>query len=316
MKLVGAFLRLVRWPNLVFIVLTQCLFYYCIILPSFLQQGYEGAWFLNWPLFCWLSASSVFIAAAGYIINDYFDLNIDQVNKPDSIVIQKIIKRRWAIFWHLTLSFLGVVITFYVSWKLKSWLIGPLNLLCVFLLWFYSTTFKKKFLLGNLIISLLTAWVVFVLYIGELHVFTLTREPSYYAAITRIFKLAVLYGGFAFIISLVREVVKDMEDIQGDEKYGCRTLPIVWGVQAAKVFAAVWLIVLILAVAVTAVYGILLGWLVASMFGIMVIALPSAVILRNLYKAVTTQQFHSISNLIKLVMLTGILSMIFFKWHI
>ena len=316
MKLVGAFLRLVRWPNLVFIVLTQFLFYYCIILPSFLQQGYEGAWFLNWPLFWWLSASSVLIAAAGYIINDYFDLNIDQVNKPDSIVIQKIIKRRWAIFWHLTLSFLGVVITFYVSWKLKSWLIGPLNLLCVFLLWFYSTSFKKKLLLGNLIISLLTAWVVFVLYISELHLLTLTREPSYYAAITRIFKLAVLYGGFAFIISLVREVIKDMEDIQGDEKYGCRTLPIVWGVQAAKVFAAVWLIVLILAVAVTAVYGILLGWFVASMYAIMVIALPSAVILRNLYKAVTTQQFHSISNLIKLVMLTGILSMIFFKWHI
>jgi 4-hydroxybenzoate polyprenyltransferase len=315
MKLAGAFLRLIRWPNLVFIVLTQCLFYYCIILPSFLQQGYEGAWFLTWPLFWWLSASSVLIAAAGYIINDYFDLNIDQVNKPDSIVIQKIIKRRWAIFWHLSLSFVGLVIAFYVSWKLKSWLIAPLNLLCVFLLWFYSTTFKKKFLLGNLIISLLTAWVVFVLYMSELHVFTLTRQPAYYTAITRIFKLAVLYGGFAFIISLVREVVKDMEDIQGDEKYDCRTLPILWGIPVAKVFAAVWLIVLILALAVTAVYGIQLGWFAASMYAIMLITLPSVIILRNLYKAGTAQQFHGISNLIKLVMLTGILSMIFFKWH-
>lgn len=316
MKLAGAFLRLVRWPNLVFIVLTQCLFYYCIMLPAFTMQGYESTWFLTWNVFGWLTASSVLIAAAGYIINDYFDLNIDQVNKPDSIVIQKIIKRRWAIFWHLTLSFAGVVIAFYVSWKLKSWLVGPLNLLCVLLLWFYSTTFKKKFLLGNIIISLLTAWVVFVLYIGELHIITLTREHAYYLAIARIFKLAILYGGFAFIISLVREVIKDMEDIQGDEKYGCRTMPIIWGIPAAKVFTAVWLVVLIVATVIAAVYGILLGWLVASMYAIMLVAFPFVIVVRNLYNAATPRQFHQISNLIKLVMLTGILSMVFFKWHI
>src|SRR6266487_3806605 len=98
MKLVNAFLRLIRWPNLVFIVLTQFLFYYCIILPDYQAQGIDHAWFLSWKAFRWLVASSVLVAAAGYIINDYFDLNIDQVNKPDAIIIQKIIKRRWAIF--------------------------------------------------------------------------------------------------------------------------------------------------------------------------------------------------------------------------
>jgi 4-hydroxybenzoate polyprenyltransferase len=313
MKLTGAFLRLVRWPNLVFIVLTQFLFYYTIILPSFDRVGITGS--LSWKLFCWLSVSSAFIAAAGYIINDYFDLNIDQVNKPASIVIQKIIKRRWAIFWHLSLSFAGVVIAFYISWRIRSWVPGPANLVCVLLLWFYSTSFKKKFLFGNIVISLLTAWVVFVLYMAELNITMMAQQPVYHAVMAKIFKLAVLYGGFAFIISLVREVVKDMEDIQGDEKYGCRTMPVVWGIPASKVFAGVWLVVLILAVIVLQVYADLLGWIWESLFALLLVVLPLVNILWTLYSANTSKQFHKISNLIKLVMLTGILSMVFFKWH-
>ncbi|MES1226839.1 MAG: geranylgeranylglycerol-phosphate geranylgeranyltransferase, partial [Bacteroidota bacterium] len=259
MKLTRAFLRLIRWPNLVFIVLTQFLFYSCIILTTYHARAIPGAWFLSWPLFWWLAAASVLIAAAGYIINDYFDLNIDQVNKPDNIIIQKFIKRRWAIFWHMGLSLAGIVITLIISWKIGNWVIGPVNLFTIFLLVFYSTTFKKKFLIGNIIISLLTAWVVFVLYICELDLITFTSTVSYHEAMTKIFKLAVLYGGFAFVISLVREVVKDMEDIEGDEKYGCRTMPIVWGIPASKVFAGVWLIVLILAVAILLVYAVLIG---------------------------------------------------------
>ena len=97
MKLTGAFFRLIRWPNLVFIVLTQFLFYNCIILPAYNVNSINSAWFLTVPLFWWLTLSSVLIAAAGYIINDYFDINIDQVNKPDKMVVEKIISRRWAI---------------------------------------------------------------------------------------------------------------------------------------------------------------------------------------------------------------------------
>src|SRR5689334_11774190 len=103
MNLVKAFFRLVRWPNLVFIVLTQALFYFCIYLPLFHAHAVKKL--------VLLVLASVSIAAAGYIINDYFDLNIDRVNKPEKIVIDKEIKRRWAIFWHLALSFFGVVFT-------------------------------------------------------------------------------------------------------------------------------------------------------------------------------------------------------------
>jgi 4-hydroxybenzoate polyprenyltransferase len=315
MKLISAFFRLIRWPNLVFIVVTQFLFYYCILLPT--MAAYTGgSLFLSWKLFWLLASSSVLIAAAGYIINDYFDLNIDQVNKPDAIVVQKIIRRRWAIVWHLSLSLIGVLLAIYVSWKVRSWIIAPANLLCVLVLWFYSTTFKKKFLIGNVFISLLTAWVVFALYISELDITSFRIDTGYQAAMKKVFKLAVLYGGFAFIISLVREVVKDMEDIQGDEKYGCRTMPIVWGIPASKVFTAVWLLVLVLAMLVVVVYGALLGWFIALGYGLVFIVLPLLLILRNLYRATTATQYHKVSNHIKLVMLTGILSMIFFKYHL
>src|SRR5450432_4880739 len=138
---VPAFFRLVRWPNLLFISLTQSLFYFCIVIPSFYLGHPQHENILKPNDFILLSLSSVLIAAAGYIINDYFDLNIDQVNKPGNIIIQKFIKRRWAIFWHLSLSFAGVLITFIISWKIGKWIIGVVNLATVFLLLFYSTTF-------------------------------------------------------------------------------------------------------------------------------------------------------------------------------
>ncbi|MDX1938150.1 MAG: geranylgeranylglycerol-phosphate geranylgeranyltransferase [Flavihumibacter sp.] len=315
MKLFAAFLRLVRWPNLVFIVLTQLLFYYCIVTPA-LQPGASNT--LTPFLLGLLIASSVLIAAAGYIINDYFDLNIDQVNKPEAIVINKIIRRRWAIIWHLSLSAIGVVLAFYVGYKISNLLLGVLNLICVLLLWVYSTSLKKRLLMGNIVISLLTAWVVLVIYFCEFNAVKWLDAASagYQHYLQRLFRLAVIYSGFAFIISLIREVVKDIEDMQGDAKYGCRTMPIVWGVPASKMFVAVWLVVLILAIIIIHVYGLMQFWWVAPVYGLVAIVGPLVYMLLQFYKASTPAHYHRISQLIKLVMFTGILSMIFFKWHI
>ena len=139
-----AFFRLIRWPNLLFIALTQSLFYFCILLPSF-HPGKSGDMNILQPVeFILLSLSSVLIAAAGYIINDYFDLNIDRINKPDKIVVEKIIKRRWAIIWHWILSGMGILIGFYLSWKLRNIFLGPTNLLCVLLALVLQHHLQKK----------------------------------------------------------------------------------------------------------------------------------------------------------------------------
>lgn len=315
MKLITAFFRLIRSLNLLFIALTQFLFYYCVVIPSFRLTG--SAPLLDPRNFWLLVVASVFIAAAGYIINDYFDINIDRINKPGKLVVERIIKRRWAIVWHLALSTVGIVISFYIGWKIHhDLMLGISNTITVILLWVYSTTFKKKLLTGNLIISFLTAWVVLILYAVEMErsFYTLV-DPAVLQAVSRIFKLAVLYGGFAFIISLARECIKDIEDMPGDQKYGCRTMPVVWGIRATKIFIANWLVVLMAAILILQFYVIPFGWWYSIAYAVVFILAPSFLILRKVLKAQTTADFHSISNWIKLVMMTGILSLVFFFYY-
>ena len=308
LQLLGAFFRLVRWPNLVFILLTQLLFYYCIQLP--LHHLGDGGFYLpvlTPRLFFLLAASSILIAAAGYIINDYFDLNIDRVNKPKRLVVDRIIKRRSTILWHWVLSGLGLLLSFYVSWRLRNPLVALGNLSCVILLYFYSTTFKRKLLIGNVIISLLTAWVILVLYVGE---FTLDGDAQWKHMLSSLFKFAIVYSSFAFILSLIREVVKDIEDLDGDIKYGCRTMPIVWGVNVAKVFAGTLIVVLLGALVILQFYVLQKSWFPLSVYGMVLIDLPLLYILRKLYSAQSKEEYHRLSNIIKLVMLAGILSII------
>ena len=107
MRLIAAFLKMIRLPNLFFIALTQVLFQYCIY-----HSLYKDSLPANDTMhFILLVFASLFIAAAGYIINDYFDINIDEVNKPDRMVVDKVINRRWAIAWHFILSTTGLLLT-------------------------------------------------------------------------------------------------------------------------------------------------------------------------------------------------------------
>jgi 4-hydroxybenzoate polyprenyltransferase len=264
-----------------------------------------------------LMLASVLIDAAGYIINDYFDINIDRVNKPGKMVVEKLIKRRWAIMLHILLSLAGIAISGYVSYK-TSKVIVLANIGCVLLLWFYSTTFKKKLLTGNIIISMLTAWVIIVLYLAVNTVYLNTpSQPAVIAmAMKRIFKFGVLYAGFAFIISLIREVVKDIEDMEGDEKYNCKTMPIAWGVPAAKVFVGVWIVVLLGAIGVVVVYMLLSGWWITALYCLLLLVIPLLTILKQFYKARNTTEYHAVSSKIKWIMFMGIMSMLLLKFYI
>ncbi|HLF46343.1 MAG TPA: geranylgeranylglycerol-phosphate geranylgeranyltransferase, partial [Chitinophagaceae bacterium] len=283
MKLVLAFLKLIRVPNLFFIGLTQVLFHFCIILPIF-KKGAAEPVFNNFYLLL-LILSSILIAAAGYIINDYFDINIDQVNKPQKNVVDKIISRRWAMLWHSLFSFFAVATGFYIGWKLNVFWLGLLFFFCSVLLFFYSTTFKKKLLSGNLIISILTAWSVSVLGLATFYI--VLKNPDAYTTMenSKILRFTILYGAFAFIISLILEAIKDMEDLPGDAKYGCRTMPIVWGINATKIYTAVWLCVLICALLIIQVYLLQYKWWWPVLYSIVFITSICLLILRNLFKA-------------------------------
>jgi 4-hydroxybenzoate polyprenyltransferase len=320
MKLLAAFFQLIRWPNLFFIALTQWLFYYCVVYA--LYNGAPGSSVLNHQnsfLFYLLMAASVFIAAGGYIINDYFDRQIDEINKPQKVVVDRIVKRRWAIVWHLLFSFLGILLSAYVSYKTRRWVILPANIVCVALLWMYSTRFKRKLLTGNILIAALTAWVVIVVYFfagATLINYTGWKPENYPFNIKQLYKFTILYAGFAFIVSLIREAVKDIEDMNGDALHHCNTMPIAWGVPAAKVFTGVWIVVCVAALLIVQLYAWQSGWWISALYCILFIVLPLALVLRNLQKAVFASDYHQISNQMKLIMLAGILSMVFFKFFV
>ncbi|MEO8413489.1 MAG: geranylgeranylglycerol-phosphate geranylgeranyltransferase [Ginsengibacter sp.] len=305
----SAFFKLVRWPNLAFIALTQMLFRFFILRFVYTNgAAHIENIKVSLPLFYCLVFASVCIAAAGYIINDYFDVNIDIVNKPSKIIVGRYIKRRWAIVLHIVLSFLGFAMSCYVGYKLRNMYVPVCNLLAIVALWFYSTTFKKKLLIGNILISLLTAWVILVLTVSEYR-FSIAYEDIYWK---RLIKLSFIYAGFAFIISLIREVIKDLEDMPGDAKFGCTTMPIVWGVQVSKVFVAVWVVVVIGVAAGIQIYVVHLGWWFSALYSLLAIIIPLMWVLRQLYFAHASKDFHRLSTVIKIIMLAGILSMIFF----
>jgi len=313
MRLIAAFLKLIRLPNLIFIVVTQFLFYYCILLP--LLKPLNAGIPIDKLSFVLLSLASVLIAAAGYIINDYFDVNIDQVNKPQKNVIDIIVSRRWAMLWHFVLSGIGVLLSLYISWRTGLWYIVLANLACVFLLFGYSVSLKRKLLSGNILISFLTAWVVLILCLSEIRLFS-KIAPEIAQAEQKIIRLGFLYAGFAFILSLIREAIKDMEDREGDEKYGSRTMPIVWGIQSTKIYVAVWMIVLLAILLTVQVYVLQFHWWVPVVYSIGFIILPLLYVFYKLFKANTPQHFHGLSNWSKGIMLTGILSMIFFYFYL
>jgi 4-hydroxybenzoate polyprenyltransferase len=261
-----------------------------------------------------LVIASVLIAAAGYIINDYFDLNIDQINKPGKVVVNTIISRRWVILLHMLLSLFGLILTVYALPSFKYWLLIFANGASIVLLLLYSAALKKKLLIGNVLISLLTAWVIGIIFLSKKDTGLVDphAEGIFHA---RFFRLTVLYAGFAFIISLIREVVKDIEDIKGDRKFGCKTMPIIWGLNASKVFVAVWLIVLIATLTLLQFYVLEFNWWISIWYCALFIILPLLWVFKKLFTARSADQFHQLSSVIKLIMLTGILSMFFFRLY-
>ncbi|MCA4898797.1 MAG: geranylgeranylglycerol-phosphate geranylgeranyltransferase [Bacteroidota bacterium] len=278
MQLLVSLFRLTRFWNLTIIAFAQFFTAACLF-----QRG-AGVFIDVW-LFI-LSASTILIAAAGYIINDYYDVKIDLINKPERVVIGKSITRRYAIFFHTALSFLGVALGLLINWK-----VGTINFVCAFFLWLYSNNLKRQPLIGNMVVSFLTGLSVFIL------VFLYEQ----------LFPLVVAYSLFAFFMTLIREVVKDMEDVKGDNSFGCKTLPIVWGIRKTKLFLY----------AVTAVFSATVVWMDFFQLGIPLVYfvpllfLPMAVLMVRLVRADTKSQFYQLSQLCKVIMLLGIVSMIF-----
>lgn len=276
----AAFFRLIRVRNLLLVILTQ-------YLTRVLLIGPRAEWqqILTDPRMFVLSVSTVFIAAAGYIINDYFDVKIDIINKPQRVIIGRYLKRRVAMGSHQFLNVAGVFLGLLVS----KW-VFLMNISCVTLLWFYSERFKRAPFVGNVVVSLLTALSLVVVSI----VYPQNRH------------LVMIYALFSFFMSLVREIIKDMEDVRGDETHGCRTLPIVWGVRRTKLF-----VYFLVSGFITTLYlmahslnNVALGWLFTLLL------IPLGWLVYRLVFSDTRREFAQLSSLCKTIMLLGLATML------
>ncbi len=278
MQLILDLFRLTRFWNLAIIAFAQYFTAYFLFHQGLLV-------FTDFWLFL-IVASTVMIAAAGYIINDYYDIKIDLINKPDRVVIGKTITRRYAIFFHTVISVTGVGIGLLINWK-----VGAVNFVSVFLLWLYSNNLKRLPLIGNLVVALLTGLSIFLLsFLYEQYL-----------------PLVMTYSLFAFFMTLIREIVKDMEDMKGDTTFGCRTLPIVWGIRKTKSFLYGTILVFSFLVLWLDYQQLKLSWI----YFIPLLFVPMSILFYRLLKADTKKEFFQLSQLCKIIMLLGICSMIF-----
>jgi 4-hydroxybenzoate polyprenyltransferase len=242
------FLKLIRWQNLLIVILTMNLIRYAVIAPLIgktvviLAQGggEEIPLTLQFPWydFILLVLATVFITAGGYVINDYFDIKTDLINKGKVIVGTKI-PRRKAMMWHNIFNIAGVAVGFYISWKAGYMMMGALFLIVSGLLYFYSASYKRQFLIGNLIVAILTAMVPLLVVFYEwpalyrYYVVNAVKMPE----LNFIFYWVGGFALFAFLTNLTREIIKDIEDFEGDVTYGRNTLPIVIGVVTSKIIS-------------------------------------------------------------------------------
>ena len=312
MKKIGAFFKLVRWPNLLMTALMMCLVYHCVM-------GVAST--IGFAL---LTISVVFIFAGGYAINDIFDKEIDAVNKPDKLIVGKIFTEKQCNIFYWTLTLIGMVCALLSSVihcgdRFLTIFLCLLLLICVF--YSYSSRYKKKLVIGNVIVSLSIAFVVFLPWLFQVlsmcgdEMMLIENEVWMHESL----RMVLIYTSFAFLLTLIREIVKDMEDVEGDGLSHCRTIPIVWGIKTAQIIVLVLgvLAFVMIMYAKEDLHG--LGYKTASyMLNASGVFMFMMVLGGNLFGLMdanfrTSRQFHIQSIAMKISMLIGVLSMIFIK---
>lgn len=307
------FLKLIRIKNLVFIVFIQIIMRQVVLMPILQKYGFEISVIdLNFVL---MALATVLMAAGGYVLNDYFDVKIDAINHPDRLIITKSVSKQKAMLYYQLLTGVGVLLGLLLAFRVNSFTLAFVFIVVPGLLWFYSSSYKRQFLIGNIIVALLAALSVLIVAIVELSVLEqrfgklLFETPIPGQFYTWIGGFSV----FSFLLTLLREIIKDIEDEKGDREMECRTIVLKWGLPRTKL-----LLYLLICIIVVALYAV--EFLMTEFEGSLTIkyityglALPLAVLAFLIYKAQNTTDFNQASTFVKLIMLSGVLySFIFY----
>lgn len=296
------------------VILTQVMIRYAIMEPiagmlniQIAATGVVESMTLQLPLvdFIILIFATVSITAGGYVINDYFDIRTDLINRGEVIVGTKITRRK-AMMWHNLLNIAGVLAGFYISYRIGYFWIGLIFMVVSGLLYFYSATYKRQFLVGNIIVALLTAMVPLMVLAFEIPVLY-GHYSQIASSMPSLSILAYWVGGFAlfaFLTTLAREVIKDMEDFDGDKAYGTNSLPVVAGILVSKI--------VVISIQLVTLALLILTWRLFLHDNLTLIYMSVTVIVPLLLSLITNirgethSHFHRASLYMKFAMLGGI----------
>ncbi|MFA5782416.1 MAG: geranylgeranylglycerol-phosphate geranylgeranyltransferase [Bacteroidales bacterium] len=295
-------LKLIRYPNLIIIGLAQYLFRYCILFPIMKSEHAEPAMSdLNFAL---LVLSTILIAAAGYAINDYFDIRSDRINRPDKIIVGRLLSRRIAMLFHTIFSIIAILLGIYISYKVGSFKLGAINIVIAILLWLYSVKYKAYFLVGNIIVSFATAMTIIVVILFDMYALRLDGHMVIWG-----------YVLFAFMISLIREIIKDIEDIEGDKKCGCSTIPVVIGIPKTKIILLILVGVSVVALSYISYLSNMQHLKIIFWYLNIIVIIPFIYMGYIIYISKNKADYGFLSNVAKFIMLAGVLSMtLIFNW--
>ena len=294
------YLKLIRFHNLVAMALIQYLLRYSLLIPTYGKTNVLGD--LQFTL---LVFSILLIAAGGYVINDYFDTQVDAENQNEDVIVGRSIKRRVALKLHLFLTTMGVFLGFYIAYKVNYLTLGGIMAIGAYMLWDYSLRLKRLLFVGNFIVAKLSA--IFVLSVSAFEIL-----PKYHIEASRhTLIILCIYATFAFICSLMHEIIKDLRTVEGDKKFKIRTLPTVWGLNKTKEFVK-WLSVLTaFMVIIVAIYEFKTQ-VPALAYALILLISPLFLLNVWIYKAQKVSDYERISKLNKFIIFAGIISLYFF----
>ena len=294
------YLTFIRWKNVMMIALVMLLFKFVLFQRFLLNVSLDLVHFLL------LMFSTMFIAIAGYIINDIYDVQSDAINKPDKLFVGKKISRSRAYNQFIAFNSAGLLLGMYLSYYVGHNSYFILYVMSSLLLYFYAKKMKKVLLLGNLSIALVVFLCTILLVVFDvLPVTNNFNEQQQMMA----FKWVLLFGVFSFFLTLLREIVKDMEDIKGDKATGVRSLPIVIGQPRTKLILLINTFLVVLSVSYFA-YVLWQFDTIAAIYLSIFVTMPMLYFGYDLWTASEARHFHRSSNLLKLIMLFGMLTLL------
>ncbi|MBJ2124115.1 geranylgeranylglycerol-phosphate geranylgeranyltransferase [Flavobacterium sp. IB48] len=296
------FLNLIRYKNLLMLAFMQLLFRY-----AFLKQQQVPLALADWQ-YGLLVLSTVLLAAAGYVINNIFDVGTDSINKPNDVVVGKGITESAAYNIYIGLNISGVAIGFILSNIIMRPTFASLFILIASLLYFYATSLKQIMLLGNFVVALLLA--ASVLIIGVFDLFPATTAENQ-AQMASLFSILSDYAIFAFVINFIREIVKDIEDVNGDYNMGMNTLPVAIGVsRAAKIALGFAIVAFIISGLYCNTYLMQNKLYIAVFYAFATVLAPLLYFIVKIFSAKSQKEFHHLSTILKLILFFGILSIL------